>query len=227
MIEATPSPVFSHLFAAYASWTVRRHFRAVYVSGNLPDTRAPLLVCVHHAGWWDPILLFHLSRRRFPGRHFTMMDAVNLKRYRFFRRLGAFGVDRDSAAGPLAALRYALARLTEPATRVWIFPQGRIAPVDQRPLDVDAGAAWLADRAHVPVVAVAIRYEFREDQLPEAFVSFSPPAIVRDDGLVDGEDPVRALLTAEADRLREAVWGGRLEGFDTVVSGRRSISDRV
>lgn len=225
MIEASPSPVFSRLFSVYAGWTVRRHFRAVFVRGNLPDTRSPLLVCVHHAGWWDPILLFHLSRRRFPGRHFTMMEAANLRRYPFFRRLGAFGVDRESPTGPLPSLRYALARLSEPPSRVWIFPQGAIAPVDRRPIDVDPGAAWLASRAGVPVVAVAIRYEFREDQLPEAFVSFSEPSLVRAERASEDRDPVRDFLTAEADSLRDAVWNGQLGSFDQVVSGRRSISE--
>lgn len=225
MIEARPSPRFERLFAVYAAWTVRRHFRAVYVRGTLPDTRAPLLVCAHHAGWWDPILLFHLSRRRFPGRHFTMMEEENLRRYGFFRRLGAFGIDRASKNGPLASLRYALKRLSEPASRVWIFPQGTISPVDRRPIDVDPGAAWLATRAGVPIFAVAIRYEFREDQLPEAFVSFSMPALIRVER-TDDEDPVRALLTSEADGLRDAVWSGRLDDFERVVSGRRSISDR-
>lgn len=225
MIEASPSPLFARLFAVYAGWTVRRHFRAVYVRGNLADTRSPLLICVHHAGWWDPILLFHLSRRRFPGRHFTMMEEANLRRYRFFRKIGAFGIDRTSTSGPLASLRFALARLSEPASRVWIFPQGAIAPVDRRPLEVDPGASWIATRARVPVVAVAIRYEFREDQLPEAFVSFSSPSIVRTERLSDDPDPVLELLTAEADGLRDAVWSGRLGDFDRVVSGRRSISE--
>ncbi|MBK6315532.1 MAG: lysophospholipid acyltransferase family protein [Blastocatellia bacterium] len=225
MIEARSSPRFERLFAVYAAWTVRRHFRAVYVRGTLPDTRAPLLVCVHHAGWWDPILLFHLSRRRFPGRHFTMMEEANLRRFGFFRRLGAFGIDRASKNGPLASLRYALKRLSEPTSRVWIFPQGTITPVDRRPINVDPGAAWLATRAGVPVVAVAIRYEFREDQLPEAFVSFSLPELVRVERTVD-EDPVRELLTSEADGLRDAVWSGGLDEFERVVSGRRSISDR-
>lgn len=225
MIEASPSPIFARLFAVYAGWTVRRHFRAVFVRGNLPDTRAPLLACVHHAGWWDPILLFHLSRRRFPGCHFTMMEEENLRRFRFFRRIGAFGIDRASASGPLASLRYALGRLSEPGSRVWIFPQGAIAPVDRRPLEVDPGAAWLASKARVPVVAVAIRYEFREDQLPEAFVSFSTPSFVPAERLPDDPDPVLELLTAEADGLRDAVWGGHLGDFDRVVDGRRSISE--
>ena len=224
MIEARPSPRFERLFAVYAAWTVRRHFRAVYVRGTLPDTRAPLLVCVQHAGWWDPILLFHLSRSRFPGRHFTMMEEANLRQFGFFRRLGAFGVERASKNGPVASLRYALKRLSEPTSRVWIFPQGTITPVDRRPIDVDPGAAWLATRAGVPVVAVAIRYEFREDQLPEAFVSFSLPELVRVERTVD-EDPVRELLTSEADGLRNAVWSGGLDDFERVVSGRRSISD--
>jgi len=153
-----------------------------------------------------------------------MMEEANLRQFGFFRRLGAFGVERASKNGPVASLRYALKRLSEPTSRVWIFPQGTITPVDRRPIDVDPGAAWLATRAGVPVVAVAIRYEFREDQLPEAFVSFSLPELVRVERTVD-EDPVRELLTSEADGLRNAVWSGGLDDFERVVSGRRSISD--
>ena len=111
MIAARPRPLFGRLFAVYTAWTVRRHFRAVFVRGSLPETRAPLLVVAQHAGWWDPMLLFHLSRCRFGGRHETMMDESNLRRLGFFRWLGAFGIDRSSRSGQLASLRYARERL--------------------------------------------------------------------------------------------------------------------
>jgi 1-acyl-sn-glycerol-3-phosphate acyltransferase len=223
MTPARHGRLFAAAFAAYTSLLVRRRLSAVWVRGSLPDTRAPLLVAAQHVGWWDPMVLFHLSRVRFGGTHFTMMEEANLRRYGFFRRLGAFGVERTSRASTLASTRYALARLSEPGNRVWIFPQGRLAPADARPLACDPGAAWLAQRARVPAVAVAIRYEFLEAQFPQAFVSFSEPRMV--DAPRGGADQVCELLTAEADRLLQAVVARDLAGFDLVVRGRRSISE--
>lgn len=214
MIEARHRPAFASAFSLYTSLLFRRRFHAVWVRGSLPDTRAPLVVAAQHVGWWDPMLLFYLSRVRFSGTHYTMMEEPNLRKYWFFRWLGAFGVDREHRASVVASLRYALARLHEPNARVWIFPQGRIMPSDTRPIACDPGAAWLAARARVPLVAVAIRYDFLETERPQAFVSFSPPRMVE-----RGEaDPVEAMLTAEADALRDAVAARRLDGFDRVLA---------
>jgi len=179
-----------------------------------------IVVAAQHVGWWDPMILLVLSRSRFGGRHFVMMDEANLRRFFFFRWLGAFGVDRTTRSGVLAATRYALDRLREPHARVWLFPQGALRPADTRPLGCERGAGWLAAGAGVRLVPVAIRYEFLEEQRPEAFVSFGEPSVVERD-----DDPTERLLTAEADGLRDAVLAGRFEGFDRVVAGRRSISE--
>jgi 1-acyl-sn-glycerol-3-phosphate acyltransferase len=216
VIPARHSRLFASVFAVYTSALLRRRFAAVYARGSLPETDAPLLVAAQHVGWWDPMVLFHLSRVRFSGTHYTMMEAANLRRLRFFGKLGAFGVDRTSRAETLATMRYALARLAEPRARVWLFPQGAIAPCDKRPLGCDPGASWLAERAGVSVVPVAIRYEFLEEQFPQAFVSFGAPCEAGD---------VEAMLTAEADSLRDALCSGSLREFDLVLRGRRSISD--
>lgn len=226
MIEARHRPLFASVFALYTSLLLRRRFHAVWVKGSLPPTRAPLLVAAQHVGWWDPMVLFHLSRVRFSGVHYTMMEEPNLRRFGFFRWLGAFGVERESRAGVTASTRYALARLREPNARVWIFPQGLIAPADARPLGCDPGASWLASRARVPVVAVAIRYEFLEAQFPQAFVSFSEARLVEARRSRGEADPVEEMLTAEADALSEAVRERRFDAFDRVIEGRRSISDR-
>jgi 1-acyl-sn-glycerol-3-phosphate acyltransferase len=221
MTPARHHRLFAAAFAGYTALLLKRRFHAVWVRGSLPRTLAPLLVAVQHVAWWDPIVLFHLSRSRFDGTHFTMMEEENLRRLRFFGWLGAFGLERSSRAATLSAMRYALARLAEPGARVWVFPQGRLAPADVRPLGVEAGAAWLAARARVPVVPVALRYEFLDAQFPQAFVSFGPPRLVD----ATSPDPVEAMLTSEADALGDAVARRDLSGFDLAVRGRGSISD--
>lgn len=221
MTPARHDRLFAAAFAAYTSVLVRRRLSAVWTRGALSPTRSPLVVAAQHVGWWDPMVLFHLSRSRFTGTHYTMMEEANMRRFGFFRRLGAFGVDRESRAGTLASMRYALARLAEPGARVWVFPQGRLAPSDARPIACDPGAEWLAARSRAPVVAVAIRYDFLEDEFPQAFVSFSEPRSLSGE---PGE--VARMLTDEADGLRDAV-AARDGSLELAARGRRSRRDAL
>ncbi len=224
MTPARHGRAFAAVFGAYTAWLLRRRFSAVWAHGSLPRTLAPLLIAVQHVSWWDPMILFHLSRTRFGGKHFVMMEEANLRRLRFFRRIGAFGIERSSRADVVAAMRYGLARLREPGSRVWIFPQGELVLADDRPIVCHPGAAWLAARSRVPTVAVALRYEFLDEQFPQAFVRFSEPRLI--EWVRDGErDPIATMLEEQADRLRDAVTA-KPNDLDLVVRGRRSLDAR-
>lgn len=222
MIEAKHSAPFELVFERYAANLIARRFHALWVRGNVSSAPEPTLLVMQHVAWWDPIVLFHLTRAWFPrgAVHYAMMDESNLKKYPFFRWIGAFGVDRSSKSAGLASVRYTLARLREPRTRVVVFPQGRQYPADVRPLRCEAGATWVAARAGVRVVPIALRYDFLEDEYPEAFVSIGPAAHVESRRARDGVDPIEAMLTAEADGLRDAILRGEFQGFTKLVKGR-------
>lgn len=235
MITARHWPLFEHVFARYTAFALGRSFHALWVRGNLPDTDAPLLLAVQHVAWWDPLVLFHLSRALWPpGRHYAMMDEANLRAMRFFRWIGAFGVDRSgtSVAGATASLRYSLELLAQPRARVVVFPQGRQQPMDTRPIAHEPGAAWLAERARATVVPIALRYEFCEERWPDLFVAIGEPrsmparprrARARDGGEAGpatAPDPLAAAITELADALRDDVYAARLGAFTRVLRGR-------
>lgn len=226
MITARHWPLFESVFARYTAFALRRSFHAVWVRGNLPDTDAPLLVAAQHVAWWDPLLVFHLSRALWPpGRHYAMMDEANLRAMRFFRWLGAFGVDRSGRAAGTASVRYALELLAQPRARVVVFPQGRQQPMDARPLACEPGAAWLAARAGAQVVPIALRYEFCEERWPDLFVAIGAPRALRADRARRGasaerDDPLGAAIGELAEQLRDEVYAARLGAFTRLVRGR-------
>ncbi len=58
----------------------------------------PLLVCVNHPSWWDPLIGLYLSQRFFKARRqYAPIAALGLAKYRFFERLGFF---RDRSGQP-------------------------------------------------------------------------------------------------------------------------------
>src|SRR5262249_21005527 len=146
---------------------------------------------------------------RFQG--FCMMEEKELRRYRFFTWVGAFSVNRQDARSAMGSVAYIGRMLAERRDRALaIFPQGEITPNDRRPLTIFSGMAHVARRAGGATLwPIALRYEFRGEQRPEAFIRAGPAHHVPAD-----LDP-RALtavagvrLTAVCDALRDGVNSG-------------------
>jgi len=184
------------------------------------------LFLANHSCWWD-LFLVHLLNETIPVDGYGMMEHFNMLRFGFFRRIGAFSVDRTDPASVRASLDYAAGLLRGPRAGVWIFPQGKIEANDARPLTFQPGIRALVRRAgRVRVVPVAFRYEFWQDERPEALVRFGDPVEVDRASLPTLIPTFERRLTEELDGLRLDVIAQRPDRFVGLMEGRRSISDR-
>src|SRR5262249_11061377 len=142
-------------FRWYVHRYLGRHFRAVRLSRSgcgprLPD--GPLAIVLNHPSWWDPLICLVLSQR-FAGRsHYAPMDAANLEQYRFFARLGFFGVERGSLRGARNFLRIGRAILDRSDSVLWITAQGRFADPRDRPVRLASGLGHLLARVSGGIV---------------------------------------------------------------------------
>jgi 1-acyl-sn-glycerol-3-phosphate acyltransferase len=197
------SPWLIRLFRHYVLRYLPRHFRAVRLSwhGNaprLPD--GPVAVVLNHPSWWDPLICLVLSGL-FPGRrHYAPIDAAALKRYRFFGRLGFFGVERGRFRGARDFLRIGRAILDQPDSILWVTAQGRFADARDRPVRLAPGLGHLLERAGGgTVVPLAMELVFWDERLPEALAYFGEPVAV-EGGVSSAECTVlleRALEAAQ------------------------------
>jgi 1-acyl-sn-glycerol-3-phosphate acyltransferase len=180
-IPATFNPRFANLFAWYVRRLASKRFHAVRVAAGTADAFAaagradrPLLICLNHAGWWDPLVCL-LAASLIPGRvHAAPMEATQLEKFGFFTRLGIFGIDPDDPRSLRAMLGH-VGRVFagSPRPTLWITPQGRFTDV-REPVVLRPGAAAVA-AAHVPaVVVMAVEYAFWTDGRPEVFLRFAP-----------------------------------------------------
>lgn len=204
------------------------HFACVWlrVEGPLPTPAdGPLIFYLNHPSWWDGYMAHVLSRMVLGNRFqtFGMMDERELRRFRFFTWIGAFSVNRQDARSALASVAYISRRLAERRDRALaIFPQGEITPNDRRPLTVFSGMAHVAQRAGGATLwPVALRYEFRGEQRPEAFIRAGPAHHARPDCDTRALTADAGLrLTAACDALRDEVTSGRLEEYRVLLRGR-------
>ena len=183
------------------------------------------LFLANHSCWWD-LFLVHFLNESIPVDGYGMMEHFNMVRFGFFRRIGAFSVDRTDPASVRASLDYAAGLLRAPRSGVWVFPQGKIVPNDARPLVFQPGIRALARCAgRVRVVPVAFRYEFWQDERPEALVRFGTPAWVDRADLPTLIPTWEARLTAEVDALRADALTQDAARFAPLMQGRRSASE--
>ena len=184
------------------------------------------LFLANHSCWWD-LFLVHLLNETIPVDGYGMMEHFNMVRFGFFRRIGAFSVDRTDPRSVRSSLEYASNLLRRPRAGVWIFPQGKIESNDVRPLVFQPGIRALVRRAgRVRVVPVAFRYEFWQDERPEALVRFGEPSWVDRPDLADLIPRFERRLTEELDALRADAIAQRAGNFAPLVEGKRSISER-
>jgi len=233
------------VFAAYSRRYVRQRFHALRIlKSGLPqlDVARPLVVYLNHASWWDPLVCLLLSREFFASRtSFAPIDAAMLERYGFFKHLGFFPVEQDSARGAFQFLRNTHAILASSRHAVWLTPQGRFMDVRERPLRLQDGLAALAIREpSAAFVPLAIEYAFWTEPRPEILVSFGEPLVpaiepARSAGewtraFTDSLEIAQDELAARSCRRDPAEWlmlNRGMSGVSGIYDGWRWLRARV
>ena len=190
--------VFDVMFQPY----LRRRFAHVLVRTHTRLPRdLPVVLAANHVSWWDGFFLREVQRQLLPGLPvFTVMLEAELARFPFLRALGAMPIDPQH---PMSVLRLVRAlqrrRRFDPGMVVSFFPQGRIRPSWQRPLDFRRGIAVLADAlAPCAIVPVGIHIEPLTRAAPSAFLSVGEPLVVESRPALD---VIEHAVTHELDNV--------------------------
>lgn len=144
--------------AYYAIWAKRLKPLAkflypytVYGEENIIDK--PCLVCANHSNYVDPVLVALAFGAH---RHIHFMAKIELFGYKgfgtFLQKLGAFGVDRDSA--DISAIRSVM-KYIRAGEKVGIFPEGTRVSEDGA-VEAKSGAVRMAAKLKVPIVPVFV-----------------------------------------------------------------------
>lgn len=218
----------------FASWLERyfsRAFDGVRLaretsSPSVPD--GPLLVYSNHPSWWDPIHFLLICRFALPGRRlFGPMEAEALSRYKFFTRMGVFGLDTRSRRGAAVFLRTSLAVLAEPDASLWVTAQGGFCDPRRRPVTLQRGVAHLAGRmTGGTILPLALEYPFWNERLPEALTRFGEPLAVASQpqrSVDEWHALLESRLEAAMDSLAEDASSRDPQRFHRILLGRAGV----
>jgi 1-acyl-sn-glycerol-3-phosphate acyltransferase len=225
------SPRLARWFAGWLRGYFRRNFNGVRtsLSGAPPEAGDdPLIVYTNHPSWWDPIHFLLLAASTIPDRRmFGPFDAAALAKYKMFRRLGGFGVERSTRRGVVEFMRTGRAILATPGTSLWITAQGEFSDPRRRPVVLQKGLAHLAHSLEQGlIVPLAVEYPFWNERRPEALSHFGRPICVEDTGQTSVEElnGLFARRLAETmDALADAAASRDPGRFKTLLRGRTGV----
>ena len=185
-----PSRVLLWLFEIYIRLFVPRHFHALRLASaaRFPLEARPLIVCINHPSWWDPLSSILISRYLLrSANHYAPIDAVSLRRYGLLGRMGLFPVEQGTPRGAVQFLRAADQILAQPQAVLWLTPQGEFTDARARPVIFKAGLDALVRRMPtVTVVPMAYEYIFWDERLPEILSNCGQPLVFERGVLVNG-----------------------------------------
>jgi 1-acyl-sn-glycerol-3-phosphate acyltransferase len=181
-LDSVYSPKLTRGFSIVVRRMFRKQFASVHaVKGSLDVIRSldrrlgPAIIALNHSSWWDPLVCVLLGTSEIPSRtHMAPMDIAQLRRFKFMRKIGIFGVSPDDPRSLPRMTRHVIERFgREPMCTLWITPQGEFRDVrDEIVLRPGAGAvaARACEKREIPVLALAIEYTFWEDKRPEVLL---------------------------------------------------------
>jgi len=129
MIKASHTTWAQIIFDVYLSALFKRHFHQLKLVSNQVSIKehTSVLLLANHFSWWDGFFWYYVNKIFWRKKFHIMMLEEQLKRYWFFRFLGAFSIRKNSRS-VIESFAYASTLLENPNNLVLLFPQGEIQP---------------------------------------------------------------------------------------------------
>jgi 1-acyl-sn-glycerol-3-phosphate acyltransferase len=167
-IPAKESPLFIKIFRGYTWLLFKRRFKRLWLKQEYaPCAECKTIYFLNHHSWWDGLIPFLLNEFRFHQQARALMEDKQMKEHTFFRKIGAFSINRNDPKKAISSLRYAVTSFEREHSSLFIYPEGTITPACGA-LNFEGGLAWLSDKLpEVDVVPIAIYMQTIRHDKPE------------------------------------------------------------
>ena len=195
-----------------------------------PDT--PVIMYAPHSNWWDGLVGYTICNRIYHKEIRLMVEELN--RFPILCHAGAFSVNKKSAQASMTSINYAIDELEDLNNIVYLFAQGIIKPPNYRPIELQTGLTYIAEKAakrygKVALMPIAVNYFFLRDNRPEVFVEIGEP-IKLDNDKPDRKEYTKflgATLEKLCDKQFYDISHANFQGYETLFQKRLKWYRRI
>lgn len=171
MIKAKHNYFARKLFDLYIDKLMKKSFSHFYFMNQLPkfSEDATLILTPNHFSWWDGFFIDFLNRKLIKRKIHVLMLDNQLKKFWFFRFVGAFSIDLENKKTMIHTFKYVKELLKDSRNLVVIYPQGKIEPFDSV-TEIKEGVKIFANLSeNVCLIPVAFKIQFNEEMKPDIY----------------------------------------------------------
>lgn len=205
MIRAAHKKWARWIFNPYCRRLLKKNFSSFYRVNGYPSfpQGGPLLVAPNHISWWDGFFIDFACRQFINRKPFLMMLEEQLKRYRFFQKVGAYSINPRLIGSIIESARYTREILKTSDHFVILYPQGDIEPFEKRPLTLKRGLQlFIRETPAAAVLPVGFKIQYYNQKRPSVIVRFGEPlsalSVVNDFSTFEGAFYENLAMLSEA-----------------------------
>lgn len=175
MIKADHKYWARAVFNIYIKRLFKKHFNNFYLVNGPPDISGKkLIITPNHFSWWDGFFIDFVNEKIIKRKLHILMLENQLRRYWFFRKLGAYGFDPENAKSTIETVNYTKEILADKNNFSVIYPQGEIFPYDQKPLSIKEGLKYFIkdSESDLSILSAAFKIQHEDEMLPNIYCRF-------------------------------------------------------
>ncbi len=170
MIKADRKKWSVFIFRRYISRLLKKHFSSFRIVGNPPiiPEETGLIITPNHISWWDGFFADYLISKKINRDTYLMMLEKELKKYPFFRKVGAYSITPDNRQDILESLRYSAEIVNKNENTIIVYPQGEIEDFNKRPLTIKNGFTKIGKLSgtDISILPIAFKIQYYNEKLP-------------------------------------------------------------
>lgn len=170
MIQAEHKKWARFIFDCYINKLLKKNFINYYLLNSYPiiDKNLSIVLTPNHISWWDGFFIDYIVKIFSDRKMHIMMLEEQLKKFWFFKKLGAYSIKPDSVSSILTTVRYTRELLKNPEKLAVIYPQGTIEPFEKRPLTIKKGLKLFIENMpnEILVIPVAFKIQYFNEKKP-------------------------------------------------------------
>lgn len=175
-LPAEESRFYILFFRIISKWLFKFRFHRAWLKQDYhPSETNRTVYFLNHHTWWDGLIPLLLNEYLFQQQARALMEDKQIKKYRFFKKIGAFSINRQHPRQTITSLRYAVQSMDRPRASLFIYPEGKLTPPGT-PVEFEGGLSWLYDQLPgVDFVPVALFLHCMHRSKPELLIHVGSP----------------------------------------------------
>lgn len=162
------------LYDLYIHRLLKRNFNSFYLVNDFPSIPkdSGLIITPNHFSWWDGFFIDFVSGKYLNRKIHLLMLEEQLKRFWFFRKVGAYSIEPKNPSGIAATLLYTREVISNPENFAVIYPQGELEPYDKRPPKIKDGLKTSIKNSSqkIFVLPIAFKIQYGNQKKPDILV---------------------------------------------------------